>query len=50
MREELENDKGRIPIVRTEIVGFDSGKFHWKDYYYRTLEELQEPLMIIRFV
>jgi len=26
MREELENDKGRIPIVRTEIVGFDSGK------------------------
>ncbi|PER53342.1 ATPase [Bacillus thuringiensis] len=45
MREELENDKGRIPIVRTEIVGFDSGKFHWKDYYYRTLEELQEPLI-----
>ncbi|PHD88757.1 ATPase [Bacillus toyonensis] len=45
MREELEKDKGRIPIVRTEIVGFDSGKFHWKDYYYRTLEELQEPLI-----
>ncbi|EEL31854.1 ATPase [Bacillus cereus Rock3-28] len=45
MREELENDKGRIPIVRTEIVGFDSGKFHWKDYYYRTLEGLQEPLI-----
>ncbi|EJV52233.1 ATPase [Bacillus toyonensis] len=45
MRGELENDKGRIPIVRTEIVGFDSGKFHWKDYYYRTLEELQEPLI-----
>ncbi|MBG9521482.1 MULTISPECIES: ATP-binding protein [Bacillus cereus group] len=45
MRGELESDKGRIPIVRTEIVGFDSGKFHWKDYYYRTLEELQEPLI-----
>ncbi|WP_242247677.1 AAA family ATPase [Bacillus cereus group sp. BfR-BA-01523] len=45
MKEELVRDRGRIPIVRTEVVGFDSGKFTWKDYYYRTLEALQEPLI-----
>ncbi|MCG7313421.1 AAA family ATPase [Priestia flexa] len=45
LKSELEQNGGRVPIARVELVGSDSGLFNWKDYYYRSLEELKEPLI-----
>lgn len=40
-----EADPGRIPVVAIEAAAPDSGNFSWKDYYRRTLQALEEPLI-----
>mgnify|MGYP000854043347 CR=1 FL=1 len=45
MRGELEQDRGRIPVVGVEAVAPESGNFNWKDYYLRVLAALDEPLL-----
>jgi len=39
------NDKGLIPIVGTEAIAPDDGRFDWKDFYIRSLTSLNEPLI-----
>lgn len=38
-------DKGVIPIVGTEAIAPDDGRFDWKDFYIRSLTSLNEPLI-----
>lgn len=45
MAEQLESDKGIIPITGIELPNPDLGKFNWKDFYYRVLTGLNEPLI-----
>lgn len=45
MNEELEQDKSIIPITGIELPNPDLGKFNWKDFYYRVLSSLNEPLI-----
>ncbi|MEH6913939.1 ATP-binding protein [Priestia megaterium] len=45
MLPELEKEKGTIPIAGIELVSPDLGNFNWKDYYKRSLEALNEPLI-----
>lgn len=42
---EMLNDKGIIPIVGTEAIAPDDGRFDWKDFYIRSLTSLNEPLI-----
>ena len=42
---DLEEDRGRIPVVGMEAVAPESGNFNWKDYYTRALLALDEPLV-----
>jgi ABC-type nitrate/sulfonate/bicarbonate transport system ATPase subunit len=42
MKNELLNDKERIPLVKAEIAGPTSGKFDWKDFYKEILRGLAE--------
>lgn len=42
---DLENNRGRIPVVGVEAVAPDSRNFSWKDYYTRALIALEEPLI-----
>ena len=42
---ELEQDKGKIPVIGVEAVAPESGNFNWKDYYTRALMALEEPLI-----
>ena len=42
---ELEQDKGKIPVIGVEAVAPESGNFNWKDYYTRALIALEEPLI-----
>ncbi|MRH42089.1 AAA family ATPase [Aquibacillus halophilus] len=42
---EMEVDKGMIPIAGMELPNPDLGKFSWKDFYYRVLLQLTEPLI-----
>lgn len=42
---EMEEDKGMIPITGIELPNPDLGKFNWKDFYYRVLQSLNEPLI-----
>lgn len=42
---ELEEDKCRIPIAGIEVVSPEDSKFSWKDFYYRQLSALTEPLI-----
>lgn len=42
---ELAQDTGRIPVVGIEAVAPELGNFNWKDYYYRALLALDEPLL-----
>ncbi|MBC8450392.1 MAG: ATP-binding protein, partial [Chloroflexi bacterium] len=42
---DLEEDRGRIPVVGMEAVAPGSGNFDWKDYYTRALIALDEPLI-----
>lgn len=41
----IKNDKGIIPFIGTRAIAPESGNFDWKDFYIRTLEELNEPLI-----
>lgn len=45
MKVELEADKSIIPISGIELPNPDLGKFNWKDFYYRVLSSLNEPLI-----
>lgn len=45
MAEQLDNDKSIIPITGIELPNPDLGKFNWKDFYYRVLTGLNEPLI-----
>ena len=45
MKEELELEKSIIPISGIELPNPDMGKFNWKDFYYRALSSLNEPLI-----
>lgn len=42
---ELEENKSKLPLVTVELVSPDSGFFNWKDFYIRTLEAMNEPLI-----
>lgn len=42
---QLEQDKGKIPVIGVEAVAPESGNFNWKDYYTRALIALEEPLI-----
>ncbi len=42
---ELQEDKGKIPVVGVEAVAPESGNFNWKDYFTRALIALEEPLI-----
>ena len=42
---ELEEDRGKIPVVGVEAVAPESGNFNWKDYFTRALIALEEPLI-----
>jgi len=42
MKDELVNDRERIPLVKAEIAGPTSGKFDWKDFYKEMLRGLAE--------
>lgn len=45
MKEELDRNRGIIPITGIELPNPDLGKFNWKDFYYRALSSLKEPLI-----
>lgn len=45
MSEQMEVDKSIIPISGIELPNPDLGKFNWKDFYYRVLSGLNEPLI-----
>ncbi|CKE98472.1 AAA family ATPase [Bacillus paranthracis] len=45
MTKELEIDRSMIPISGIELPNPDLGKFNWKDFYYRALNALNEPLI-----
>ncbi len=43
--DEMNTDKSMIPIAGMELPNPDLGKFSWKDFYYRVLSQLNEPLL-----
>ncbi|WP_068672904.1 TniB family NTP-binding protein [Oceanobacillus sp. Castelsardo] len=45
MEEETEKDRSIIPISGIELPNPDLGKFNWKDFYYRVLSSLRDPLI-----
>ncbi|QFF99911.1 AAA family ATPase [Psychrobacillus glaciei] len=45
MEEDIYNDRSIIPITGIELPNPDLGKFNWKDFYYRVLTSLNEPLI-----
>ncbi|UUV23641.1 MULTISPECIES: TniB family NTP-binding protein [Lysinibacillus] len=45
MAEDIEQDKSIIPVTGIELPNPDLGKFNWKDFYYRVLTSLNEPLI-----
>lgn len=45
MKEEMYLNRGIIPIAGMELPNPDLRKFNWKDFYYRVLTELQEPML-----
>lgn len=42
---ELGEDRNIIPVAGIELPNPDLGKFNWKDFYYRVLSVLNEPLI-----
>lgn len=46
---DLEQDRGRIPVVGVEAVAPESRSFNWKDYYTRSLFALEEVLIDYKF-
>jgi energy-coupling factor transporter ATP-binding protein EcfA2 len=45
LREELEQDRGRLPVVSVEAVAPESGGFSWRDHFKRLLLQMNEPLI-----
>src|SRR5699024_6710755 len=45
MKEDTEKDRSIIPISSIELPNPDLGKFNWKDFYYRVLSSLKDPLI-----
>lgn len=45
IEQELEENKSVIPITGIELPNPDLGKFNWKDFYYRVLSSVNEPLI-----
>jgi len=41
----LDTDRGRIPVASVEAVAPDSGQYSWRDFYFRGLTALDEPLV-----
>lgn len=42
---QLQDDRGRWPVVSVEAVAPESGNFSWKDHFKRLLETMREPLV-----
>lgn len=40
-----QSNRGLIPVLAVESIPPDSGNFDWKDFYYRSLVEAEEPLI-----
>jgi hypothetical protein len=45
LREELEQDRGRLAVVSVEAVAPESGSFSWRDHFKRLLLQMNEPLI-----
>jgi energy-coupling factor transporter ATP-binding protein EcfA2 len=45
LRQELEQDRGRLPVVSVEAVAPESGSFSWRDHFKRLLLQMNEPLI-----
>lgn len=43
--QDLQTDRGCIPVVMVEAIASESGNFNWKDFYIRSLIALEEPLI-----
>lgn len=43
--DELERDKSILPLVVVEVSATDSGAFDWKDFWWRCLSAVNEPLI-----
>jgi len=43
--QDLQTDRGCIPVVRVEATAPESGNFNWKDFFTRSLATLEEPLI-----
>ncbi|MFD2330141.1 ATP-binding protein [Cohnella sp. GCM10020058] len=41
----LEKDPGKIPVAGIEALAPENGQFDWKEFYIRSLESLDEPLI-----
>ncbi len=49
LREEVERDRGRIPVVGMEAVAPESGNFSWSDHFRRLLHAMDEPLVDYKY-
>lgn len=45
LKEVIDADKSIIPVSGIELPNPDLGKFNWKDFYFRALSSLNEPLI-----
>jgi hypothetical protein len=44
-RPAMEQDPGHIPVVGLEVAVADADRYRWRDYYYRALVALDEPML-----
>jgi energy-coupling factor transporter ATP-binding protein EcfA2 len=45
LRSDLEQDRGRMPVVGVEAIAPESGRFSWSDHFRRLLLSMNEPLI-----
>lgn len=45
LAEELQADRGRLPVLSVEAEAPDTGIFNWRDHFKRLLEAAREPLI-----
>jgi hypothetical protein len=45
LEEELQQNRGLLPVVSVEAVAPESGTFSWRDHFKRLLEKMDEPLL-----
>jgi hypothetical protein len=45
LREQLEQDRGRLAVVSVEAIAPESGSFSWRDHFKRLLLQMNEPLI-----